>query len=200
MTQYINTETNAYPVSEAQIRAEFVNTSFTVPFVAPEPYVVVFTTPQPQHDQVIQAVREAAPVLTDMGHWEQQWEVVPRFVEYADDAGVVHTVAEQEAAAIAADQQAKAQALQASIVAAVQSRLDAFAKTRNYDGILSAATYAASTVPKFAQEGQYAVQARDATWATLYTILAEVQAGTRPTPSGYADIEADLPVLEWPAA
>ena len=59
-------------------------------------------------------------------------------------------------------------------------------------------TYATSTVPKFQQEGQYAVNARDNTWATLYTILGEVQQGTRPVPSGFADIEPLLPALVWP--
>lgn len=86
-----------------------------------------------------------------------------------------------------------------AIVASTQRRLDDFARTRNCDGILSACTYATSTVPKFAAEGQYCVAQRDATWATLYTILAEVEAGTRPVPSGYADIEQDLPALTWPA-
>jgi hypothetical protein len=89
--------------------------------------------------------------------------------------------------------------LQAEIVAATQQRLDDFARTRNYDGILSACTYATSAVPKFQTEGQYCVNARDNTWATLYTILGEVQAGTRPVPSGYEDIEGDLPALVWPA-
>lgn len=84
------------------------------------------------------------------------------------------------------------------IVDAVQRRLDDFAKTRAYDGILSAATYATSTVPNFATEGQYAVEVRDATWSKLYQILAEVEAGTRPIPAGYADIEPELPVLAWP--
>lgn len=78
-----------------------------------------------------------------------------------------------------------------------QSRLDNFAKTRNYDNILSAATYATSTIPKFAAEGQRAVELRDATWAALYQILADVQAGTRPTPTSFADIEPDLPELTW---
>jgi hypothetical protein len=90
--------------------------------------------------------------------------------------------------------------LQAEIVQATQQRLDAFARTRNYDGILSLCTYATSTVPKFQVEGQYGVTARDATWAKLYEILAEIEAGTRPVPSGYADIEPELPVLQWPAA
>ncbi len=89
--------------------------------------------------------------------------------------------------------------IQTAIVNAVQARLDAFAQTRNYDGILSAATYASSTVPKFAAEGQCAVNGRDSTWATLYTLMAEVEAGTRPMPTSYADIEPLLPVLVWPA-
>lgn len=88
--------------------------------------------------------------------------------------------------------------IMAECVERTQKRLDDFARTRNYDGILSACTYATSTVPKFQQEGQYCVNARGNTWATLYQLLAEVQAGTRPMPSGYADIEPLLPVLEWP--
>ena len=88
--------------------------------------------------------------------------------------------------------------IMAECVERTQKRLDDFARTRNYDGILSACTYATSTVPKFATEGQYCVNARDRTWAMLYQLLAEVQAGTRPMPSGYADIEPLLPVLEWP--
>lgn len=88
--------------------------------------------------------------------------------------------------------------LQAEIVAATQQRLDDFARTRNYDDILSLCTYATSAVPKFKAEGQCGVNARDATWATLYQVLADVQAGTRPTPAGYADIEPLLPALEWP--
>lgn len=88
--------------------------------------------------------------------------------------------------------------VQARFVAGIQARLDNFARTRNYDGILSACTYATSTVPKFAAEGQYCVQLRDATWASAYQILAEVQAGTRAMPTSIADIEADLPVLAWP--
>ena len=88
--------------------------------------------------------------------------------------------------------------LQAMVVQSTQQRLDDFARTRNYDGILSACTYATSSVPKFATEGQYAVQARDATWAALYVLLAEVQAGTRPMPTSYDDVEQMLPTLEWP--
>lgn len=98
-----------------------------------------------------------------------------------------------------------ASVVESGIVAATQARLDTFAQTRNYDGILSACTYAGSTNAQFAKEGTYCVAARDNTWNTLYTILAQVQAGNWPTtgagkqPSGYSDIEASLPALAWPA-
>lgn len=88
--------------------------------------------------------------------------------------------------------------LQADVVWQTQRRLDDFARTRNYDGILSLCTYAASSVPQFAAEGRYGVSARDATWAKLYAILAEVHAGTRPMPSSFVGIESELPQLGWP--
>jgi hypothetical protein len=179
---YINTNTNQYPVSESEIRAEFSNTSFPAPFAAPQPYQVVFSSPQPSHDPVTHGVREVAPELTDKGHWEKRWEV------YAFDAEVV-----------AANQAAAALRLQDEVVSSTQKRLDEFAKTRNFDGILSACTYASSTVLKFQREGQYCVEARDQTWAKLYEILAEVEAGTRPIPTGFSDIEPSLPALVWPA-
>ena len=89
-------------------------------------------------------------------------------------------------------------AIREEVTAATQQRLDDFARTRNYDGILSACTYATSTLPRFAAEGQYAVQARDATWAALYALLADVQAGTRPVPASFDDVAPLLPPLEWP--
>ena len=178
---YINTKTQQYPVSESDIRAAFPNTSFAAPFQAPEPYAWVFQAPPPPYDPILQAVRELAPVLTDKGHWEQRWDVYG-------------LTAEQ----VAANQAARAQAVLADIMQRTQQRLDEFAQTRHYDGILSACTYATSAVPKFKAEGQYCVQQRDATWAALYQVLAEVEAGTRPAPTGFADVEGDLPALTWP--
>lgn len=88
--------------------------------------------------------------------------------------------------------------IQAAVVLATQERLDAFARTRGYDGILSACTYATSAVPKFAAEGQYAVTARDSTWAALYQFLQLVITGVQPMPSGFSDVEPFLPTLDWP--
>ncbi len=85
----------------------------------------------------------------------------------------------------------------AQYTTAVQLRLDVFFQTRGYDGILSAATYATSSVLKFQAEGQYAVEARDATWAKCYEILAAVEGGTSPMPTE-AELLAELPALVWP--
>lgn len=73
---YIDTASGQYPVTEREIKLAYPNVSFSQPFVAPEPYALVFEAPRPEHDAVTQTVREIAPVLTAKGHYEQQWEVV----------------------------------------------------------------------------------------------------------------------------
>lgn len=136
---------------------------------------------QPSYDAITQrCFRDGCEKVGD--EWQYKWTVEALDAD-AVEANVVAHVASTKAA----------------IVAATQSRLDTFAQTRNYDGILSACTYATSSVPKFAAEGQYCVDARDATWATLYTIMGEVLAQTRPMPESFADVAPLLPALAWPA-
>jgi len=84
------------------------------------------------------------------------------------------------------------------ITAAVQARLDDFAQGRGYDNIVSACSYATSQHHKYGPEGRYCVSAREQTWDALFAIEAEVVAGTRPMPTGYDDIESELPPLVWP--
>lgn len=81
--------------------------------------------------------------------------------------------------------------------AAVQARLDDFARTRGYDGILSACSYATSTNAKFAAEGRYCIEARDNTWAACYATMADVESGKRSMPT-LDEILAELPKLAWP--
>ena len=88
--------------------------------------------------------------------------------------------------------------IQRNITTDVQNMLDTFARTRNYDGILSACTYATSENIKFKTEGQYCVSLRDNIWAKLYEILSDIQTGKRPMPAGLSDLLPDLPVLTWP--
>lgn len=102
--------------------------------------------------------------------------------------------------------------LQAMVVQATQQRLDSFARTRNYDDVNSAAKYKDITdteiatlppteqplVEKFRTECRYIALVTAQTWAKLYLILGEVQAGARPAATGFADVEPDLPELAWP--
>lgn len=78
----------------------------------------------------------------------------------------------------------------------VQERLDAFARTLTYDGMLSACTYATSLVEMYRIEGQYCVEARDATWHKAFQLLNAFTPGD-PIPS-WEEIEAELPPLAWP--
>jgi hypothetical protein len=82
--------------------------------------------------------------------------------------------------------------------AAIQSMLDAKAQERHYDGILSACTYATSSVPSFAAEGQACVDWRDAVWSRSYELMAQVGAGTLAQPT-IAALLAMLPPMAWPA-
>lgn len=171
--------TNPVPVD---YREEFANTSFppsgpTDEFLAEQGYAKVNAFKA--HDSATQKLVNADP------YYEAPWVYTVQVVDKTDDE-------------IAADQAAKTKVLQDSIVAATQQRLDDFARTRNYDGILSACTYASSTVSKFQIEGQYCVVARDNTWEKLYQIMGEIQSGVRPMPSSFLDIEPELPPLAWP--
>jgi len=82
-------------------------------------------------------------------------------------------------------------------VTAIQRHLDATARTRNYDGILSLASYASSTDAAFAAEGAAGVLWRDTCWRLSYQALADVQAGLRAMPTP-AEAVAELPPMIWP--
>ena len=82
------------------------------------------------------------------------------------------------------------------LTGAVQIHLDSVARQRNYDGILSACTYATSTNPTFAAEGQACVNWRDACWTKCYEVMAEVQAGNRGIPTT-EELLSELPTSPW---
>lgn len=172
--------TTVYPYGLWQLATDFPNISFPQPLEnAPlADFGVYPVTPsaRPAYDRTTQKLVETTPIKS----------------------GATYTQAWTVQSLTAQEQQAVALMIKAEVVQATQDRLDTFARTRLYDGILSLCTYATSPTQKFADEGQYGVIARDATWAKLYEILGEVQAGTRPMPAGYADIESELPVLTWP--
>ena len=177
---YINTATSQYPVSEAQIRSEHPNVSFPDPFVPPEGYAWVFPQSQPEHDPLTHTVSEGEPELSG-DQWIQTWTTTALAPEV-----------------VTANTNARNAALQAEISDAILRRMDEFAATRNYGSVLSAASYANSTVPKFKQEAEYIIQWRDQVWTTAYQILGEALAGTRPVPT-VQEVLDELPVPTWPA-
>ena len=85
---YINTQTLAQ-LSEQEIRALAPNTSYPVPFVAPDGYAYVFPSPQPTYNPVTQRVQQTAPELTVLDKWEQRWEVVSIYTDQQDEDDAV---------------------------------------------------------------------------------------------------------------
>lgn len=83
------------------------------------------------------------------------------------------------------------------LIAEAQARLDEFARSKGYDGILSACTYATSSIANFATEAQRCVVLRDQMWDAMYSVLDEVELGNIPKPTNLADIEQHLPELSW---
>jgi hypothetical protein len=85
----------------------------------------------------------------------------------------------------------------AGITSAVQHHLDDMARVRNYDGILSLASYANSTDPVFAAEAAAGITWRDACWRYCYQQLDAVTAGLRPMPTPDEAV-SELPGIIWP--
>lgn len=83
--------------------------------------------------------------------------------------------------------------------AAVQSVLDGAAKTRGYDNLFTAISYAEEpAVPRFQADGQAFRRWRSLVWDYAHTEMNAVLAGEKPQP----DLDtflASLPVLELPA-
>jgi hypothetical protein len=176
---YHTEQETKYPYTTRELKRNNPNTSFPseIPNDLLAEYNVYPVTahPQPEVDYT-EVVVEQPPELIN-GTWHQAWTVRPATEE--EIAGYFNGKKQE-------------------ILQRVQQRLDQFARTRNYDGIMSLATYANSTITKFQTEGQYGVELRDQTWATCYQILAEVEAGTRPIPETYEEIEPELPPTVWP--
>lgn len=156
--------------TQANIQADFQSTSFPSDLsraVLPDGYVWVAPAAPPECGQ-FERIVPAEPAQID-GVWTQQWAIVPWAPEE----------------------------IQTHLVAVIQQHLDAMARSRAYDGILSLCTYATSPGPKFAAEGEAGVAWRDACWRKGYEILGECLAGKRNIPAP-EELIAELPEMVWP--
>lgn len=172
-----------YPYTIANLIAENPNTSFVSDIenypsrLAEWGVFPVIPTNKPSYSKYTEYVDEITPVFTD-GQWIQTWSVRPINLSELNE---------------------QINELKNEIIVSTQNRLDTFAQSRGYDGILSLCTYATSSILKFQTEGQYGVQARDDTWAALNQILYDAENQIRPIPLNYAEIEPELPILTWPS-
>jgi len=109
--------------------------------------------------------------------------------EFGDVAQFV-PAPEPAEAEIAASEQARIAAL---LEYAVQDHLDATARSRRYDSIVSACSYAGAA-NRFQAESVAFIQWRAAVWDHCYQVLADVQAGTRAVPTA-DELIAELPAF-----
>lgn len=177
---WINESTREVFTAHADIRRSLQNVSLPAQIAdAHLAFVGIYPVEPvapPAADPISQVVEQGAPEKVD-GAWRQTW--------------VVRTASVEEAAR-------RAIAIRDEIVTRTQERLDAFAQSRGYDDVISACSYAVSDHPRYGVEGRYCVAAREQTWDALFAIMAQVEAGLRATPAGFADVEAELPTLAWP--
>jgi hypothetical protein len=83
------------------------------------------------------------------------------------------------------------------LTTAVQGHLDATARAKGYDNLLSAISYAGSSHAVFGPEGIAARNWRDAVWDYCHQVLADCQAGTRTQPTA-EELVVELPEMLWP--
>ena len=85
----------------------------------------------------------------------------------------------------------------------IQLLLDNTALEHGYDSIISLCTYSNSTNAKWASEGQYGCNFRDACWSKAEEIQDAVIAGNWPTTGAgqlptVAQVLAEMPAVSWP--
>jgi len=168
-----------YPYTKEMLIRDNPNTSFGAS-LSPESLAswglyVVHPLPHPEFNVLTHKRIETNPVF-DGENWVQQWSIEALSAE------------ESTANISAAKERIGIQA---------QQRLDNFAKTRGYDNIVVACTYATSANSVYRTEGQRCVDLRDAVWAALSTIFAAVDAKQREMVSNIHELDAELPELTW---
>jgi hypothetical protein len=81
---------------------------------------------------------------------------------------------------------------------AIQSHIDATARSRGYRDGFALAGYVSSTITTWAAEAAAFIAWRDSVWVYAYQELAKVQNGEREQPT-IAGLVAELPVITWPS-
>lgn len=176
---YIRKSDKQYPFSEMDIKMLYPNVSFGYPFVPPSEFAEVVVKEPPAIDPYSQVLVEKTPKLY-RGVYSQQWDVLDL------DQRTVHENVIK-----------RIDNLKEEFMSAVQMHMDSEAKKKGYDNILSACTYANSTIPKFKAEGKAAVLWRDQIWDYCFVNIQSMQAGTRSLPKDIQSFIEELPKINW---
>ena len=152
-----------------------------------------------EYEQFMTAIRGSLfDIYKDNDKWfaDESNDVIERFgLTRADFDPIEQPVLpiNETAEKIAANRNASTKSRLTSVI---QSMLDEKVRERNYDSILSLCTYATSPTAKFSAEGQAGVAWRDEVWAKGYSILADVESGTRAIPTE-SELLSELPDFVW---
>lgn len=85
---------------------------------------------------------------------------------------------------------------EADYAAAIREHIEATAQSRGYLNSVMLASYAASTVPAWAEEARTFVAWRDAVWLNAFEYFNSVKAGITPKPT-IAEFIDRLPLAGW---
>jgi len=181
---YRHRANGTYPVTADQIRhAHRANVSFgpmlDADTAAALGYDAVVADATPAFNPQTQICTAADPQLID-GVWHQGWNVTTLTPAEIDDKS-----AAQKAAMVA------------TFTDALTAHLDAVAQTRRYDNRITCALRAGYVGP-FQAEGAAFAAWMDTCNALAYSLLAEVEAGTRPMPTNPQELIDALPTMAWP--
>lgn len=188
---------SVFPYTLEQLSIDYPNTFFADgDFSSVDVYPVTVQAVPEYDDTAVEIKLADQPILTD-GVWVQPFVSIP-----LSDERKAEAIGRRQAAFIK------------GIVDATSHRLNTFVATRAYDSVDSISKYKDLTeedialipevervyVVKFRAEARYISLTTARTWAKLYTILDDVNSGARPAPASFAEIEAELPVLDWSLA
>lgn len=176
--QIINEVAQQYPVSEAQLRAQFPGCALpadlsTCAYIQSNGWVIVAETPPPIFNEISETITDGVEKINDQ--WVQTWQITPLPPE-----------------TVAANIAAKSAEIYNQLDAAVSDHLNEQAVKMGYENRLSICAYINSAIPKFNDEAAAFVAWRDQVWSVCLQILSDVSAGARQPPTA-EQLIAELP-------
>lgn len=196
--QYLKLSTMEYPVEKQTIENILLDVHDQLErevIIADHVFVKETHKPTPGEYQV--AVLDIPKESSTKGEWFQTWKLVSIFKDFTDSEGRVFTAKDQELKARAEKEARRLNGIENLIVREIQKRLDTFVKLKQYDSVDKVYMRATLFGSPFQEECFNAAILMDKYWETYVNILTQVKLGHRKHPESFAQIEKDLPILDW---